>query len=263
MAKLNGKIIKVRQISSSGVEPGIGQRLRELRKLAGMTQVELAKRLAIGQTALSRLEKRDDIHISTLRNYIGALGATLRIDAAFDSNSPLMFNVCEAFDLDHNDENQLVLPILEDDKFRPLRDVVLSIKPQYSVPIVDGIKTVELRRRFPVSVPKGTLAYIYTTSPTRALTGVAEIKDVLKKPIDQIWDEYSDIAYIEKSDFEKYFSGLDAGFVIEFINARPLKRALSLSELRERFNFEPPQSFLYAKPLLREALKYESAALLN
>ena len=261
MPQLSGKIIEIKENKSRNADLKIGSRLQSLRKLAGITQAELAKKLNIGQTALSRLENRDDMHVSTLKNYIEALGARLRIDAAFDTNAPFILNIQDAFDIEQTDENQFLLPIFEDDKFKPHRDVILSIKPQYSEPIIEGIKTVELRRRFPVSVPQGTIVYIYTTSPTRALTGVAEISTVLKQPIDEIWHNFSDNACINKKDFHKYFYGLESGFVIKFNNARPLRRALSLSDLRERFDFAPPQSFLYAKPLLREALRYESASL--
>ena len=258
--KLSGKIVSAKpNISNSALH--VGKRLRELRQLADMTQCEVAAKLSIGQTALSRLEQRADVHVSTLRNYIEALGASLRIDAAFDGSSPLVLKIHDAFEIEYSDDNQLVLPIFEDEKFRPHRDVVLSIRPQYSEPIVEGLKTVELRRRFPISVPAGTYAYIYSTSPTRALTGVAQIQAVRKKSIEEIWKDYSDTAFIEKTDFDDYFKGLEFGFAIEFTKARKLKRSLSLEELRDRFDFEPPQSFLYAKPLLREALKYESSTL--
>jgi len=80
-------------------------------------------------------------------------------------------------------------------------------------------------------------------------------------PLDEMWETYSPVACIEKSDFDAYFSGLDAGYVIKLGNVRPLKRAIGLAELRDRFEFEAPQSFVYAKPLLREALQHESATL--
>lgn len=241
----------------------VGARLKELRRLSGLTQLDIAHKMGIGQTALSRLEQRGDVHVSTLRKYVEALGAKLKIEVGFDKSSPLLLNLQGVFDVNHLDDNQLYLPIFEDEKFKSQRDVVLSIKPTYSEPILAGIKTVELRRRFPVSVPKGTLAYIYSTSPTRALTGVAEIQGVLKESVENIWLNFSETAHIKENDFFDYFSGVETGFVIQFQNARPFHRSLSLDELRSRFDFEPPQSFLYAKPLLREALKYESAALFN
>jgi predicted transcriptional regulator len=55
--------------------------LSELRKLVGVTQVEAAAEMGIGQSALSQLESRDDMQVSTLRRIIEALGGRLEIIA--------------------------------------------------------------------------------------------------------------------------------------------------------------------------------------
>lgn len=235
-------------------ESHIGERLLELRLLAGLTQTELAKRLGIGQTALSRLEKRSDMQVSTLKAYAEALGARLQIEAAFETISRSIMGV---FDDENIDDDQLVLPNLPGEKFKPHRDVVLSIRPEYSSAILEGRKTVELRRRFSTQIPRGTLAFIYSTTPDRAIVGTAQISGVCRKPVATIWKKYSQYACIKKRDFDSYFAGLNEGYVLHFENARSLRRTVSLQELRERFSFEPPQSFLYAKPILREALIHE------
>ena len=55
--------------------------LAELRKLAGLTQEELAAAMGITQPSLSKLENQDDMQISTLRRLIEALGGQLEIIA--------------------------------------------------------------------------------------------------------------------------------------------------------------------------------------
>lgn len=55
--------------------------LRALREAAGLTQEELAKRVEITQSQLSKLERRDDHRISTLRRFVEALGGTLEVCA--------------------------------------------------------------------------------------------------------------------------------------------------------------------------------------
>ena len=55
------------------------KKLVEFRKAVGLTQVELARKLSISQENVSRLEKRDDMHLSTLRKYIEALGGELEL----------------------------------------------------------------------------------------------------------------------------------------------------------------------------------------
>ncbi len=256
--KVVGKVFEAKPTDGKVSDAHVGQRLREIRKLAGLTQEQLAGRLHIGQAALSRVENRRDILVSTLRDYLGALGATLRIDAEFENASALVANVHEAdFQFDPIDENQLVLPIIGEDRLLARRDVVFSIKPDYCDKIVSGSKTVELRRRFPMSVPEGTTALIYATSPTRALLGIAEIGTVHRCAPDEIWETFADRACIARKDFDSYFDGVERGYAIELKHARRLRRALELSELRDRFNFEPPQSFLYATTQMREALHYE------
>ena len=53
--------------------------LAELRKLEGITQVELAQKLGIKQPAVSQLEQHDDMQVSTLQRIVHALGGVLEI----------------------------------------------------------------------------------------------------------------------------------------------------------------------------------------
>jgi len=55
--------------------------LAEIRKLAGLTQEQLADVLGITQPSLSKLENQDDMQVSTLRRLIEALGGQLEIIA--------------------------------------------------------------------------------------------------------------------------------------------------------------------------------------
>ena len=59
-------------------------RLFELRHNEAVSQAELAGRLDVTQGAISKLEHADDVRISTLRNYLDALGARLELVAVFD-----------------------------------------------------------------------------------------------------------------------------------------------------------------------------------
>lgn len=55
--------------------------LKHLREALGLSQVELANRVGITQSQLSKLERRDNYRISTLRRYVQALGGSLEINA--------------------------------------------------------------------------------------------------------------------------------------------------------------------------------------
>ena len=62
-------------------------RLSELRNALDISQEELAELLNKKQAAISRLERRSDIHVSTLRAFVKALGGKLEIIASFPDAS--------------------------------------------------------------------------------------------------------------------------------------------------------------------------------
>jgi DNA-binding XRE family transcriptional regulator len=57
--------------------------LRDLRRAHELTQERVAESLGIGQEGVSRLEKRADLLLSTLRGYIESMGGRLRLVADF------------------------------------------------------------------------------------------------------------------------------------------------------------------------------------
>lgn len=62
-------------------------RLTELRHALGVSQEELAQLMDKKQAAISRFERRSDMHISTLREFIAALGGRLELVASFPDGS--------------------------------------------------------------------------------------------------------------------------------------------------------------------------------
>lgn len=63
--------------------------LRELRHAVDKTQKTVARTLNMGQDGVSRLEKRSDLLLSTLRNYIEAVGGKLTLVAQFPDKEPI------------------------------------------------------------------------------------------------------------------------------------------------------------------------------
>lgn len=64
--------------------------LAELRRALEFTQDELSKKLHINQEAVSRLEKRSDLLLSTLKNYIKVMGGELTLTAKFPNKPPVI-----------------------------------------------------------------------------------------------------------------------------------------------------------------------------
>jgi transcriptional regulator with XRE-family HTH domain len=74
---------EIREIDREAVEELIEMDLRILRESAGKTQSELAQLSKLAQSELSKIERRDDHMVSTLRRYIEGLGGRLEVSAVF------------------------------------------------------------------------------------------------------------------------------------------------------------------------------------
>lgn len=69
--------------------------LQELRKTIGKTQTAVAKRLKVGQDAVSKLETRSDMQVSTLREFVEAMGGELELVARFPNRPPVRLGASE------------------------------------------------------------------------------------------------------------------------------------------------------------------------
>lgn len=64
--------------------------LKDLRLAVAQTQQDLAAALGVGQDSISRLEKRSDMLLSTLRRYVEAMGGRLELVAQFPNRPPVI-----------------------------------------------------------------------------------------------------------------------------------------------------------------------------
>jgi transcriptional regulator with XRE-family HTH domain len=92
--------------------------LAELREIRLRSQAQLAEKLGIKQAAVSRLERRADMYLSTLRNLIDSMGGTLRIIAQFPDRPPVCINQFQALDQ----------AVEEDSSEIPVENLALSTK---------------------------------------------------------------------------------------------------------------------------------------
>jgi hypothetical protein len=63
--------------------------LQDLRRAVGKTQVAIARKLQVGQDAVSKIETRNDMYLSTLRNIVKAMGGELELVARFPGRPPV------------------------------------------------------------------------------------------------------------------------------------------------------------------------------
>lgn len=84
------------QRAAAAAAPSAGGALRRLRRELGLTQQELGERLGMTQPEVSKLERRDDVRLSTMRAYVAALGASLGVVARFESGDVDLFETPDA-----------------------------------------------------------------------------------------------------------------------------------------------------------------------
>jgi DNA-binding XRE family transcriptional regulator len=66
--------------------------LRQLRQACRLTQQKVAKSLRIGQEGVSKIERRSDLLISTLREYVQAMGGQLSLVVEFPDRKPVVLS---------------------------------------------------------------------------------------------------------------------------------------------------------------------------
>jgi len=76
--------------------------LRELRKALELTQTALAEELNVGQDTVSRLERRTDMLLSTLHDYVQGLGGRLELNVEFPGHRKVRLK--SLHEPDENDE---------------------------------------------------------------------------------------------------------------------------------------------------------------
>jgi len=80
--------MRIEQLASKMIAEELN--LREVRRLRKLTQARLSKKLKIGQEGVSRIEKRSDLYISTLRSYVEGVGGKLKLVVELPDRPPVI-----------------------------------------------------------------------------------------------------------------------------------------------------------------------------
>ena len=125
------------------------------------------------------------------------------------------------------------------------KNVLLSIHTEYAMKIVDGEKTVELRRRFPLFKKEDKKKIlIYACSPISKIIGECYLKEVKKQPLEELWNTVGKLAMIDYCSFKKYFNNCDFGFALYLEKPIKYKELIELTKIFGKNN-RPPQSYRY------------------
>lgn len=122
-----------------------------------------------------------------------------------------------------------------------LTDVILSIKPVYANAILEGVKTVEFRKRvFKKNVDK---VFIYSSSPIKMIVGYFTFSNIVEDTPENLWKIFHQVGGINKDDFFEYYKETEKGFGIvikEVVKFEVEKDPIEFIE-----NFTAPQSYVY------------------
>ena len=125
------------------------------------------------------------------------------------------------------------------------KSLFFSIRPQYASAILNGDKTVELRRVKP-AISQGADVLIYASSPEMMLVGGATVDEVIVSTPGELWHQVGHRTGVSYTTLQTYFEGAKIACGIALKNVWSLQDPLSLTELRQRLpGFRPPQSYRF------------------
>lgn len=122
-------------------------------------------------------------------------------------------------------------------------DILISLAPIYARAILNGNKTVELRRRR-IHVREGTRIWIYSKLPVGSIEATAIVERICLADPESIWSEFHQTVGITKAAFNEYFDGCSRGCAVVLRDVSPVNPTMELAQLRTAISgFHPPQFF--------------------
>lgn len=125
------------------------------------------------------------------------------------------------------------------------KGIYISIKPKYTKLIENKTKNYEFRKYIP---KKGVdILYVYESFPTCELKYIIEVNNILKYPEKITKEGYGN---------DEFNNGLkQSKYAYEIFKVYKLKNPLPLKTLKEKYNFNAPQSYAYDEKYI-ELTKY-------
>lgn len=120
--------------------------------------------------------------------------------------------------------------------------VLLSVQSPHVERILDGTKTVELRRR-PLNLVPGTVVLLYAARARRELVGASVSGEVDRGTPDELWRRHRSASGLTRGEYDRYFEGASVGYALSLAGVRDLPAPIPLDELRRRWpRFTAPQT---------------------
>lgn len=136
------------------------------------------------------------------------------------------------------------------------RTALLSVRPRFAEALLDGSKTVEIRRRR-AHIASGALCLVYASSPVRALVGAIRVRETDTDTPDALWRRWGTQTGLDRDEYDAYLRDSMQACAIVVAAAARFDGPVALPELRRRQReFVTPQSYRFLR-------KNELSSLLN
>lgn len=126
--------------------------------------------------------------------------------------------------------------------------IYISIHPISLNKIITGIKNHEFRNYIPKN--EFNKLYVYVTKPIYELKYIIHISEIIKTPNKIIEHGYGN---------KEFNLGNKSKYAYKIKDVYELKKPISLKELKEIYNFTPPQAFAYDYRYLKLTNRIESS----
>lgn len=118
--------------------------------------------------------------------------------------------------------------------------IIISIHPVFVDKILSGEKKFEFRKLFPENI---RYMLIYTTSPIKKITALAEIDYIIMGVPANVWKKTRKTSGVTKSFFDMYFSGRENAYAVKIKKVYKLDNPLNIDDI-DGIN-TAPQSYTY------------------
>jgi predicted transcriptional regulator len=131
------------------------------------------------------------------------------------------------------------------------KTLFLPIKPIYLLRILNGDKTIELRKRNVKHWKDG--AILYATSPEKRIKATCKIAGIVHHTPEKLWELLHGFMGVSKDEYDSYFAGKKKAFAIILYDVKIIKNQTKAWELLPE-RFQIPQSFCYVNVPIDEII---------
>jgi predicted transcriptional regulator len=122
--------------------------------------------------------------------------------------------------------------------------VIISIKPEFARRILDGSKTIELRRSAMGLEPRD-IVLVYISVPEQCIGFWFRVAKIEALPVETMWSQHADRLGIVREQYLAYFAGAETATGLHVTEVTPLVPAVSLAQMQELApGFVPPQGLI-------------------